>query len=240
MAARGEFESHCYVDDPGFAVAGVSLWSRRRTFTLVLLFLMCLGLDISWMKAQYGKSIEWLGVRLDLCWHEGQPAVKVTILAAKVADMLAEIDEILKGGNLTEVKKLRRAAGRVGWLAGFIPWARAFASSLYAAVAGDMPQRSGAKRPQNFRCVRQAKTAFKWTRRLLQGEVRSADGGGMPLERIFSVKEPAASKFVIRCDASPWGFGALLEQDGPPVSWWPDGISSQDRKVMPGELGDPA
>ena len=43
-------------------MAGSSAWRRKLLLARILLLLMCLGLDISWMKAQRGKSIEWLGV----------------------------------------------------------------------------------------------------------------------------------------------------------------------------------
>ena len=62
----------------------------------------------------------------------------------------------------------------------------------------------------------------------------------MPLVRSFSTSAPERSQFVIRCDASPWGFGGILEERGTPVAWWSSEITEQDRKVVPGEPGDPA
>ena len=236
-----EFDAHCYVDDPGLVVAGGSTHTRRRSLATLLLLLLILGFDISWTKAQHGQKIEWLGVCVELTWHEDRPAVRVSIPATKIEDMLREIEEVLGGGNLTDVKKLRRIAGRVGWLAGFIPWARAFASALYAVLTEEIPHgRRRTKRPDNFRFVKQAETALRWTKRLLEGDVQAADGRAVPLVRIFSVKEAAASQFTVRCDASPWGFGGILEKHGRPIAWWACGISPEDRRVIPGELGDPA
>jgi hypothetical protein len=61
-----------------------------------------------------------------------------------------------------------------------------------------------------------------------------------PLTRHFTLPGASAGHLVIRCDASPWGFGGLLEQDGVVVSYWADEISDTDRKVCPGQAGDPA
>ena len=51
MAWESEYESHCYVDDPGLVLAGSSAWCRKLLLARILLLLMCFGLDISWMKA---------------------------------------------------------------------------------------------------------------------------------------------------------------------------------------------
>ena len=117
---KGEFDSQCYVDDPGLVVAGSSSHTRHRSLSSLLLLLLILGFDISWTKVQRGQCIEWLGVIIELTWHEDKPAVKVSMPAP--------------AGDLTERKKPQRIAGRVGWLAGFIPWARTFAAALYAEV----------------------------------------------------------------------------------------------------------
>ena len=71
-----EFDAHCYVDDPGLVVAGGSTHTRRRSLATLLLLLLILGFDISWTKAQHGQKIEWLGVCVELTWHEDRPAVR--------------------------------------------------------------------------------------------------------------------------------------------------------------------
>ena len=86
---RDEFESHCYVDYPGMALAGGSAHTRKKTLSIILLLLMCLGLDISWMKAQRGQTIEWFGVIVELVTHNGRPAVKISIPASKLCDIIA-------------------------------------------------------------------------------------------------------------------------------------------------------
>ena len=248
LAVRSEFESHCYVDDPGFALAGASRWSRRKTFSLVLLFLMCLGMDVSWMKAQYGKIIEWLGVTIELTTRDGRPGVVVTIPASKCTDIISEIDEILTDGAMTHEKKLRRVAGRVSWIAGIIPWAKAFAAILHAAahedsgVSSARTRRRRAKRPEHLRFVtKPAGQALSWTRTLLQGSLRDGSGALLPLTRVFTVRNwEGSSQMVLRCDASPWGFGGLLEMNGKAVSYWADEVTDLDRRVCPGQAGDPS
>ena len=44
MAWEAKCESHCYVDDPGFALAATSAWRRKHTLARILWLLLCLGL----------------------------------------------------------------------------------------------------------------------------------------------------------------------------------------------------
>ena len=87
-----------------------------------------------------------------------------------------------------------------------------------------------------------AEMALRWTRTLLQGDLLDAKGECVPLSRTFTVRRSGSQgpRLTIRCDASPWGFGGLLESDGEVVSLWADEVSERDRKVIPGEAGDPA
>ena len=159
-----------------------------------------------------------------------------------------EIDEILADGAMTHEKKLRRVAGRVGWIAGVIPWAKAFAAILHAAAheesegSSARAARRRAKRPEHLRFVtKPAVQALTWTRILLQGSLRDGSGALLPLSRVFTVRgESAPGRMVLRCDASPWGFGGLLELDGVVVSYWADEVTELDRRVCPGQAGDPS
>lgn len=58
IAKEAEYESQGYVDDPGMVLAGSSASHRRLLLATILLLLLCLGLDIPWMKAQRGKTIQ--------------------------------------------------------------------------------------------------------------------------------------------------------------------------------------
>ena len=42
-AREAERESHCYVDDPGFALAATVAWRRKLTLARNFLLLLCLG-----------------------------------------------------------------------------------------------------------------------------------------------------------------------------------------------------
>ena len=63
-----------------------------------------------------------------------------TIPASKVHGHCEGIGKLLDSAGMAREKKIRRVAGRVGWIAGFVPWAKAFASILYAA-AHRMPEK---------------------------------------------------------------------------------------------------
>ena len=55
MAQLAGYDSHCYVDDPDRALASRPARHRKRALARALLLFLCLGLDVSWMKAQRGK-----------------------------------------------------------------------------------------------------------------------------------------------------------------------------------------
>jgi len=149
---------------------------------------------------------------------------------------------------MAQEKKIRRVAGRVGWIAGFVPWAKAFSSILYAAAHcrpekwSERTAKRRSKRPDLRFMTKPAEMALRWTRTLLRGDRRDAAGECVPLSRTFTVRtnEPHGPALTIRCDASPWGFGGLLLRNGQVVSFWADKITDADRKVIPGEAGDPA
>ena len=79
-AWEAEREIHCYVGDPGVVLAATVAWRRKRTLARIFLLLLCLGVDICWMKALLGESYRWVALSL--------PARKCT-------NIVKETDELL-------------------------------------------------------------------------------------------------------------------------------------------------
>ena len=101
--------------------------------------------------------------------------------------------------------------------------------------------RRRAKLPDMRFVTKPAVMALRWTRTLLQVDIRGADGVCLPLSRTFTARRGARGpRLTLRCDASPWGFGGLLEREDKVVAYWADEITSLDRRVCPGAAGDPA
>ena len=78
--------------------------------------------------------------------------------------------------------------------------------------------------------------ALAWTKRSMQGVVCNAEFKPVPHLRPFSAENCAFWKGrktpVLRCDASPWGFGGAVEVDGSPQSWCADAVTPKDRSTF--------
>ena len=85
-------------------MAATTAWRRKQTLARFLLLLPCPGLDVSWMKAQLGKTFEWLGVTLSLTTKDGRPGVTVTIPASECTDIVKEIGELLDAAGMAQEK----------------------------------------------------------------------------------------------------------------------------------------
>ena len=170
----------------------------------------------------------WLGVTLSLNTKYGWPGATMAIPASKGEDFGKEIDELLNSAGMAQKKKkIRHVAGRVGWIAGFAPWARAFASLPIAA-----PHRKPGKWSERTAKPRSKRPGLGLTvkpARLLQGDLRSAAGEC----------KPHGLAFTIQCDASPWSFSGLSAHNDQVVSLEADKVTDAKRRLISGEAGDP-
>ena len=144
--ARGEL----YVDDPIFSIVGTRQ-ERDRMITKIVLAWRLLGFPVSFAKARRGLAVVWIGALLT----SSTDAVFVSIPAAKVAEFLAMVEELLLT-NVVPIKTLRRLAGLACHFASLIFIWRPFLSELWGAILSfdnDLPTRA----PYN--CV--------WTKRIV-------------------------------------------------------------------------
>lgn len=95
-----------YLDD-SLWVLRCKLAARNRTLACILTTMAALGLKISLLKGERAAMVTWIGVKFKL-------------VAPDIYDHLASWDK--KG--MIGASELRKAAGRVAWLAGILPRAR--------------------------------------------------------------------------------------------------------------------
>ena len=153
---------------------------------------------------------------MDRCDAASHAPIKKSIL-----DVLrAQVADILKS-NVVSRKLLRSFAGRCNHVATLLwPW-RPFLQSLWAALSSSP---SGA--PRNCVWTRQIRVSLYWINAFLEGSSGS-------LHRTFSVDTyMGAGMFIeVTLDASPWGLGGILQENGQIVFWFSSDLSDFDRNL---------
>ena len=73
--------------------------------------------------------------------------------------------------------------------------------------------------------------ALRWVRSLFIGLKVNGDSLGVGRWFPLEVRLHEATR-IVRCDASPYGFGGILIDKGVPIQWWSDEVTSNDMEVM--------
>ncbi|CAE7312378.1 unnamed protein product [Symbiodinium sp. CCMP2592] len=190
-AAVADTDPQCYVDDPAS---------------------LCLAPALVRPRANGGKSIEWVGAKIE-CDDEAE-SVTVTIPEHKVEQLLADTNKLLSRPVIGS-RELRSYAGSMSFIAGLVPHLRPFLSTFWSALSTCGLANDGRPSRKAIHTKRVA-PGLKWIRALLVGNV---------LQRIFFAK-PAFSDVEIVTDASPWGIGGVMRVGGEPTeilySYLPD------------------
>ena len=185
----------CFMDDPLLVLAGSM--PERVSGALQTLVLWCaLGARVSWKKANFGNSIQWIGGQLSL--DSERFAVRVSLPARKVQALLEELRSInsCRRGMVSR-DRLRSLAGLGSWIAGLAPQVRPFIRQIWAAIAA----RSSAGKLCKLVYRKQISTALTWLELFALGN----QGG---LSKTFYLEERFQDGIVLVCDASLWGGGA--------------------------------
>jgi hypothetical protein len=230
----------CYVDDP-FVLAAGSPATRKKFFAIFLLWMLVLGLPISWNKVSRGRRVEWCGSEVRLV---NAFSVQAVLTEGFVQDFAKEVAEAL-GQPLIKRSALRRIAGRAAWAMGLVPTMRSFIDSLWA-VAAELVDQKGPARPgrglhakylgrDREPAVETARVivALRWLRAFLARSVGAGELGRTVDFRDWFAK-PA---ILITCDASPWGLGATLQVDGFFTAYIQDEVTELDVKALEVEIG---
>jgi hypothetical protein len=210
-----------FVDDPIGCLTG-SRRQRNLWLAIIVLVWSALGFKLAFKKGQRGPEVVWIGGTIKVSRAGVEASIKQSIL-----DCIREqLREILKS-NVCSRKLLRSFAGRCNHVATLLwPW-RPFLQSLWAAISSDP---AGA--PHNCIWVKQISVSLHWIGAFL-------DGASGSLQRTFSREAYlGAGVFVqITLDASPWGLGGVLQEDGETVSWFASALSDFDYSFFGYEQG---
>ena len=190
-----------YVDDPCFVLPGTKQ-EAARSLAIILLWMDVCGYPVKLQKASGGKSIEWVGAKVDL--NDKDREVHVTIPKKKIASLLEDTKKFM-ARPVVGSKQLRSYAGTLSFVAGLVPHLRPFLSNIWAALTSAGSANDRAKNPGKLIHTRRFKAALVWIRALLGGEPA-------PLRRTLRATE-IQIKAEIVTDASPFGIGGVLRID---------------------------
>ena len=133
-----ELRMQVYTDDPCMIIRGSQERCQRLASLMVLLWLI-LGWSLSYHKAQFGKSVGWIGYKLEI--GENQVIAKIKEEFMKEFHDLTV--EMLAKPKLT-LDSLRSYAGQANHVAGMLFSERPLLDTLWAALHSPPSQ----KRPE--------------------------------------------------------------------------------------------
>ena len=201
-----EVAMQVYVDDP-IMVFDSQNPARKTLLGKSLLWAAITGLPIKLEKTDAGNEVKWIGALIKAC-HDTK-AIKVTIPADKVAELVQKIDTML-AKPVVGRKQLQSLAGALSFVAGIVPLMRPFLGALWAVLA---TMNDGSNfRTRNVVHTRRIRHALEWIRAVLEGKQT-------PLVRTLRAFRPT-SGVIILTDASTWGLGAVMLEQGEPKEFF--------------------
>ena len=235
----------CYVDDPLMILAGAAE-TRRSNAALLLLWWRVLGPGLSWGKVQLGRSVEWIGVELNLP-EDDEDLVEASLHEKFVQEFREEVVG-MQSLPVVPADDLRRVAGKGSWAANVGPALKTFLQPLWKVLGdvdrqlkspaqsarGKEAKRRRLKRGGVLVPTRRVRTALDWLVALLSQEEKTA------IKRAVNWRtELSPPSLVITCDASPWGLGAVLSTpEGYPLAWLASTVTEEDARRLGITIGD--
>eukprot|EP00913_Durusdinium_trenchii_P011626 g10919.t1 len=229
-----------YLDDSFWVLCG-KLATRNQTLALILTTMAALGLKVSLSKGERAAAVTWMGVKFKLVAPDYDHLL-VTLPEKFMKELQDQLSSWEKKGMIG-TNELRKAAGRVAWLAGILPRARWVTSSLYAAlydheedVAKGLEAERRARRKDNrpkdhLVAVKRVEEARRW----LVAYLKAAQS--RPIRK-FSLYKSGKAEATLMTDASPMGLGALLLVNGRVTKALASPVVEQDSKLLGFALGE--
>ena len=208
-----------YVDDPAITSWG-ERYRRAVTFSMVVLFWLVLGIPLSWKKGALHAGTSphtWIGV----VYSSPSPGVaRMWLPEAFVEALLALCRLFAPGVGHQPLSLADSLVGKAGRVAHILVHTRPYVACLYAALTGSLNARAARSReapPRKVACKRFAPGA-RMLIRILGFSDRAAP---VPHSRDILARPPPPPNPYIRrieIDASPWGGGGILVENGAPHS----------------------
>jgi hypothetical protein len=143
---------------------------------------------------------------------------------AFLVSVKSDLDHFTGPRKLATQAVTERLVGRAGRLAQIVPTTRTYAGALFAALtaakrAASNTREAGREAPPGMVAVKRFRSAATWFRTLLC----NASFDKVLLKRDVWARAPAVAKdtpWTVEVDASPWGGGGVLLENGTPREWF--------------------
>ena len=213
----------CYVDDPLAALAGTQDHIKAMVSMIVLTW-EALGFKLAYPKGQFGSEVTWIGGTIQCL----PAAIRVTIKESIIQDIMADLKRFLEG-NVIAIKDLHSTTGKLNHAAGLLVILRPFVQPLWAALHAT----HNARGPPNCVWTKQIKTTLRWFQSFFDAE-------GTRLERVYTLEayQRAGTVIEIGTDASPWGLGGWISQDGKITEFFSSPLTSIDEAKYGRRIGE--
>ena len=211
-----------YVDDPIIVALGPKK-ERDMKYAMVLLVWSALGLPLSLEKAVRGLAVTWTSA----IFTPGPWCVTVEVKRAIIEDVASLVNRFLSK-NVIPTKELRSLTGKLTHVASVVMTLRPFLTELYGA---QVAERENA--PVGCIWRKQIQDVLLWAKAFLEGTPGE-------LKRCYSLSSYTGSGLHVslELDASPWGLGGVLLEQGKPVAWFASPLSTEELEVLELQLGD--
>ena len=207
---------HVYVDDPIATIRGTPDVVAEQVSILMLTW-VALGIDLAIPKGQLGSMVNWIGATFSIAGR----VVTATIQQQRL-DELLQLAEAMLLTNVVTVKQLRSFTGKAQSVASLLFTWRPFVHMLYGAMCNTQ-----SRAPNNCVWRQQIEVPVRWIVAFLKGRTGN-------LERTLSVDTyfRRGASVVITTDASPYGLGGILEENGHITSFFSAAITDYDRQAL--------
>lgn len=224
VLAKDSSRMEVYVDDPALAICGTRA-ERDLEIAIVVLAWRALNLNLAFQKGQRGRVVEWIGCSLAV-----NALGVVASVKPETRDEILELITSLAKSNVVPVKTLKSLAGKLSNVARLLTAWRPFIGEIWGALSSD--NKSNAPDGTVWRA--QIDHSLAWFRAFLQGFENA-------LVRPFTYAafSTPASIVQITVDASPHGFGGVLEVQQEITEYFSEMISAEDVDLLGIEIGSP-
>ena len=204
--------SMMYIDDSLFA-AKQSEFST--VISMILTFLVLMGVPISWKKLEAGLFTEWVGFRLDFSER------KAYLSEARLAKIQAQMDSFL-GLNRIPLSDFRQLTYRMVWVSQSFPMSKIFLHKFFARL-----HNKGALKEGYIFNVDSLRPLFEWWSKLIKAARHWVSPVLLRNPTKFSITRTDAAAEPAGIFLGGWFAESLEDFEDGRVSWFAFKVDSQ-------------
>ena len=218
----GKSRISTYVDDPIIAVLAPKR-ERDRLFSMILLIWSALDFPLSLKKAVRSFSVTWTSA----IFTPYPGGIQVQVKEAIVEDAMDMTAKLLLGNTISK-KKLRSYTGKLTHISSIVQAIRPFLTDLYGAIYA-----TSGHAPRGCIWRRQIVHVLTWMTAFFKDK-------GKRIVRRYDLAPfmKTGIQVTVDLDASPWGLGGYLSENGVITSWFASSLSVEELAALDIKSGD--